>query len=111
MCYPRKNWQAIRLIPLARICGNSMKKSILSALLLAWTITQAAAVSETYEINPKNSSVPNQIVKRRASSSHKPLFWTAMSALTPAQALNRSMESAALCGQRTRRTALQIVRA
>jgi polyisoprenoid-binding protein YceI len=34
-----------------------MKKSIFSALLLAWTITQAAAVSETYEINPKNSSV------------------------------------------------------
>ena len=33
------------------------------------------------------------------------------SALTPAQALNRSMESAALCGQRTRRTVLQIVRA
>ena len=37
--------------------GNSMKKAIFSALLLAWTITQAAAVSETYEINPKNSSV------------------------------------------------------
>jgi polyisoprenoid-binding protein YceI len=34
-----------------------MKKSIFSALLLAWMITQAAAVSETYEINPKNSSV------------------------------------------------------
>ena len=34
-----------------------MKKSIFSALLLAWTITQAAAVSETYEINPKSSSV------------------------------------------------------
>jgi polyisoprenoid-binding protein YceI len=34
-----------------------MKKSIFSVLLLAWTITQAAAVSETYEINPKNSSV------------------------------------------------------
>jgi polyisoprenoid-binding protein YceI len=34
-----------------------MKKSIFSALLLAWTITQAAAASETYEINPKNSSV------------------------------------------------------
>jgi polyisoprenoid-binding protein YceI len=57
MCYPRKNWQGMRLIPLARVCGNSMKKSIFSALLLAWTITQAAAVSETYEINPKNSSV------------------------------------------------------
>jgi polyisoprenoid-binding protein YceI len=27
-----------------------MKKSIFSALLLAWMITQAAAVSETYEI-------------------------------------------------------------
>jgi polyisoprenoid-binding protein YceI len=47
----------MRLIPLARGCGNSMKKSIFSALLLAWTITQAAAVSETYEINPQNSSV------------------------------------------------------
>jgi len=47
----------MRLIPLARVCGNSMKKSIFSALLLAWTITQAAAISETYEINPKNSSV------------------------------------------------------
>ena len=47
----------MRLIPLARVCGNSMKKSIFSALLLAWTITQAVAVSETYEINPKNSSV------------------------------------------------------
>jgi polyisoprenoid-binding protein YceI len=34
-----------------------MKKSIFSTLLLAWTITQAAAVSETYEINPANSSV------------------------------------------------------
>jgi polyisoprenoid-binding protein YceI len=34
-----------------------MKKAIFSALLLAWTITQAAAVPETYEINPKNSSV------------------------------------------------------
>ena len=44
-------------LPLARVCGNSMKKSILSALLLAWTITQAVAVSETYEINPENSSV------------------------------------------------------
>ena len=47
----------MRLIPLARVCGNSMRKSIFSALLLGWTITQAAAVSETYEINPKNSSV------------------------------------------------------
>jgi polyisoprenoid-binding protein YceI len=47
----------MRLIPLARVCGNSMKKSIFSALLLAWTITQAVAVSETYEINPENSSV------------------------------------------------------
>ena len=47
----------MRLIPLARVCGNSMKKSIFSSLLLAWTITQAAAASETYEINPKNSSV------------------------------------------------------
>jgi polyisoprenoid-binding protein YceI len=47
----------MRIIPLARVCGNSMKKSIFSALLLAWTITQAAAGSETYEINPKNSSV------------------------------------------------------
>ncbi|HYY30956.1 MAG TPA: YceI family protein [Chthoniobacterales bacterium] len=34
-----------------------MKKSIFSALLLAWTITQAATASETYEINPENSSV------------------------------------------------------
>jgi len=34
-----------------------MKKAIFSALLLARTITQAAAVSETYEINPENSSV------------------------------------------------------
>ena len=55
---PRKNWQGVRLIRLARVCGNPMKKSIFSALLLAWTITQAAAaVSETYEINPTNSSV------------------------------------------------------
>src|ERR1700736_792002 len=54
MCYPWKNWQGMCLIPLARVCGNSMKKSIFPALLLAWTITQAAAVSETYEINPKN---------------------------------------------------------
>jgi polyisoprenoid-binding protein YceI len=37
--------------------GNSMKKAILSALLLALTITQAAVASETYEINPENSSV------------------------------------------------------
>ena len=42
---------------LPRVCGNSMKKSIASALLLAWTITQAATASETYEINPENSSV------------------------------------------------------
>jgi polyisoprenoid-binding protein YceI len=42
---------------LPRVCGNSMKKSIFSALLLAWTITQAATASETYEINPENSSV------------------------------------------------------
>jgi polyisoprenoid-binding protein YceI len=41
----------------ARVCVNSMKKSIFSALMLAWTITQAAAISQTYEINPKNSSV------------------------------------------------------
>src|ERR1700688_4284040 len=34
-----------------------MKKSIFSALVLAWTVTQAAAGSETYEINPQNSSV------------------------------------------------------
>ena len=34
-----------------------MKKSIFSSLVLAWTITQAPAVSETYEINPENSSV------------------------------------------------------
>jgi polyisoprenoid-binding protein YceI len=34
-----------------------MKESIFSALLLAWTITQAVAVPETYEINPENSSV------------------------------------------------------
>jgi polyisoprenoid-binding protein YceI len=34
-----------------------MKKAIFSALLLARTITQAAAASETYEINPENSSV------------------------------------------------------
>jgi polyisoprenoid-binding protein YceI len=57
----------MRLIPLARVCGNSMKKSIFSALLLAWTITQAAAVSKTYQINPKDSSV---LFKVR-------LFWTA----------------------------------
>jgi polyisoprenoid-binding protein YceI len=36
---------------------NPMKKSIFPALLLAWTITQAVAVPETYEINPENSSV------------------------------------------------------
>jgi polyisoprenoid-binding protein YceI len=34
-----------------------MKKSIFPALLLAWTITQAVAVPENYEINPENSSV------------------------------------------------------
>jgi polyisoprenoid-binding protein YceI len=34
-----------------------MKKSIFSALLLAWTITQAVAVPEIYEINPENSFV------------------------------------------------------
>jgi polyisoprenoid-binding protein YceI len=34
-----------------------MKKAIFSALLLARAVTQAAAVSETYEINPENSSV------------------------------------------------------
>ena len=34
-----------------------MKKSIFPALLLSWTITQAVAVPETYEINPENSSV------------------------------------------------------
>ena len=34
-----------------------MKKSSFSALLLAWTITQAAVASETYQINPENSSV------------------------------------------------------
>jgi polyisoprenoid-binding protein YceI len=34
-----------------------MKKSIFAALLLAGTIIQAAAASETYEINPENSSV------------------------------------------------------
>jgi polyisoprenoid-binding protein YceI len=37
--------------------GNCMKKAILSALLLARVLTQAAAASETYEINPDNSSV------------------------------------------------------
>ena len=37
--------------------GNSMKKAIFSALLLARAVTQAAAASETYEINPENSSV------------------------------------------------------
>ena len=34
-----------------------MKKSIFPALLLAWTISQAVAVPEAYEINPENSSV------------------------------------------------------
>ena len=34
-----------------------MKKAIFSALLLARAVTQAAAASETYEINPENSSV------------------------------------------------------
>ena len=34
-----------------------MKKSIFSALFLAWTLTQAAAGPETYAINPINSSV------------------------------------------------------
>ena len=34
-----------------------MKKSIFSALLLAWAITQAAAAPETYGINPMNSFV------------------------------------------------------
>jgi polyisoprenoid-binding protein YceI len=34
-----------------------MKKSIFPALLLAWTITQAVAVPETYEINPEHSFV------------------------------------------------------
>ena len=37
--------------------GNFMKKAIFSALLLARAVTQAAAASETYEINPQNSSV------------------------------------------------------
>jgi polyisoprenoid-binding protein YceI len=37
--------------------GNSMKKVIFSALLVARVLTQAAAASETYEINPDNSSV------------------------------------------------------
>jgi hypothetical protein len=37
--------------------GKSMKKAIFSALLLARAVTQAAAASETYEINPENSSV------------------------------------------------------
>jgi polyisoprenoid-binding protein YceI len=36
--------------------GNSMKKAIFSALLLARAVTHAAAASETYEINPENSS-------------------------------------------------------
>src|SRR6516164_521733 len=34
-----------------------MKKTIFSVLLLARAVTQAAAASETYEINPENSSV------------------------------------------------------
>ncbi|HEX4200814.1 MAG TPA: YceI family protein [Chthoniobacterales bacterium] len=34
-----------------------MKESIFSVLFLAWTITQATAVPETYEINPERSSV------------------------------------------------------
>ena len=34
-----------------------MKKAIFSVLLLAWALTQAATASETYEINPENSSV------------------------------------------------------
>jgi polyisoprenoid-binding protein YceI len=34
-----------------------MKKAIISALLLAGAVTQAAAASETYEINPESSSV------------------------------------------------------
>ena len=34
-----------------------MKKSIFPALLLGWTISQAVAVPETYEINPESSSV------------------------------------------------------
>jgi polyisoprenoid-binding protein YceI len=34
-----------------------MKTAILSALLLAWALTQVAAAAETYEINPENSSV------------------------------------------------------
>jgi polyisoprenoid-binding protein YceI len=37
--------------------GNFMKKAILSALLLVRVLTQAAAASETYEIDPENSSV------------------------------------------------------
>src|ERR1700722_11313007 len=57
MCYPPKSWQGMRLTPLARVSANSMKKSTFSAVLLALTMTQAAAVSETYEINPNNSSV------------------------------------------------------
>jgi polyisoprenoid-binding protein YceI len=36
---------------------NPMKKSIFPFLLLGWTISQAVAVPETYEINPENSSV------------------------------------------------------
>src|SRR5260370_31102200 len=49
-----------------RVRGNPMKKSIFPALLLAWTITQAVAVPETYEINPENSSVRFKVR----------LFWT-----------------------------------
>ncbi|MBV9276164.1 MAG: YceI family protein [Verrucomicrobia bacterium] len=39
------------------VIGNSMKKVIFSALLAARVLTQTAAASETYEINPDNSSV------------------------------------------------------
>jgi polyisoprenoid-binding protein YceI len=38
-----------------------MKKAIFSALLLAWALTQAATASETYQINPENSSVQFKI--------------------------------------------------
>ncbi|MFZ0506197.1 MAG: YceI family protein, partial [Chthoniobacterales bacterium] len=34
-----------------------MKKALFSVLLLARALTQVAAASETYEINPENSSV------------------------------------------------------
>jgi polyisoprenoid-binding protein YceI len=56
MCYPQKNWHGMRPYPW-RVCGNSMKKAIFSALFLALTITDAAAGPERYEINPVNSSV------------------------------------------------------